>query len=273
MNDSSATEQLFLNNSIDLSYRYQNLFYTLLLHNLSFTNMNNPEQTVMISDDDNNDNGDDKVQFATVTNPPYHYICHTNIQKIYIFECELQWRCVRDNGNITSDVTVPSIVTTKKARLATREVEPLYPSNKDVAALLTKFSRAFLYGLVGLKEMFPENGIKGTCTQHRWYREFVPEGIVQLERCEIPHILSMNRDHKVYEMIPALENYWFSALVDNLLRHMHFAIAYDVNTDAKNPDGNYHVVVRHGKVHVQGNDTSYYVYGNEPEDQERNLIH
>ena len=71
----------------------------------------------------------------------------------------------------------------------------------------------------------------------------------------------------------ALENYWFSALVDNLLTHMHFAIAYDINTDANDPDSNFHVVVWHGKQKTQENNTTYWLYGNEPENPERKLVH
>ena len=115
--------------------------------------------------------------------------------------------------------------------------------------------------------------MKGTSSQHRWYKKYVRAGIQQLEDCNVPSILSMNRDMQVYATIPALENYWFSALVDNLLCHMHFAIAYDINTDADKPDGNYHVVVRHGKNIGKGDDTSYWLYGNEPDEPERQLIH
>ena len=254
--------------------------------------MNHDERIVMVSDDDNKYKKDDKPDNPPISNPVYRYVCHSDIKKLYIFECELQWQCDdEENSSSTTMKTkrkIPEKTQTVKPNNARRETvcnnsadtrvmksqEPLHPSNDDIVVLLSRFSRAFLYGLLGLKEMFPNNGIKGTNTQHQWYRNFLSEGILQLEHCEVPNVLSSNRDMKVHEMIPALENYWFSALVDNLLWHMHFAIAYDINTDATNPDGNYHVVVRHGKVTDNQEDKpSYYVYGNEPEDPERSLIH
>lgn len=259
--------------------------------------MNKTKDTVKLSEDENRNNCDEQLQIASVTNPPHRYICHTTIQKLYIFECELQWRSDEDDDSSTNEERQSSNVEPKKARIPkmiqfvkksteekdrtnnenvekeSNEQRPLYPGNKDIVCLLKRFSRAFLYGLLGIKEMFPENGTKGTRTQHRWYREILSEGILQLERCEVPNVLCINRDLKVFDMIPALENYWFSELVSNLIKHMHFAIAYDINTDANNPDGNYHVVVRHGKTNVRVRDTCYYVYGNEPEDPERKLIH
>ena len=273
-----------------LSYYYQYIQW-IRFHNLQFANMNHDERIVTVSDDDNMDKKNDKPDNQPISNPVYRYVCHSDIKKLYIFECELQWQCADDDNSSSSTMknkrrisTETQTVKPNNARHETvcnnsdtrvmKNKEPLHPSNDDIVVLLSRFSRAFLYGLLGLKEMFPNNGTKGTNTQHQWYRNFLSEGILQLERCEVPNILSQNRDLKVYEMIPALENYWFSALVDNLLCHMHFAIAYDINTDATNPDGNYHVVVRHGKVtNHQEDNTRYYVYGNEPQNPERRLIH
>ena len=218
-----------------------------------------------MTDKDSNETNEANDNIHSSKNPSYRYICHTDIQKIYVFDCKLEWK--RDDTNTDNDDGTDTEV------IVTKVTEPTYPSNDDIVSLLMRFSRGFLYGLLGLKEMFPNNGRKGTCRQHKWYREFVSEGIVQIENCDVPSILSKERDMQVYAKIPALENYWFSALVDNLLNHMHFAIAYDINTDADDPDGNYHVVVRHGKQNTPEDNTTYWLYGNEPENPERKLVH
>ena len=132
---------------------------------LLFLNFVNPN----MSDIESNETNEAGVTIKSSKVPSYRYICRADIQKIYVFECKLEW--LRDEDSDNDDDTDTEIIVTKV-------LEPAYPSNDDIVSLLKRFSRGFLYGLLGVKEMFPNNGRQGTCSQHKWYRQFLSEGIL-----------------------------------------------------------------------------------------------
>ena len=137
-------------------------------------------------------------------------------------------------------------------------------------ALLDAFNRGFKSALNGLEDLYPEAGEQATVHQRAWQQQQLSDGIKELGMCDIEHILFMYRDNSVYDKMPSLRNGSFANLVNNLKDTGHFAIAFDVCTEAE-PEGNYHVVVRHGKMHEIGEPTSYWLYGTEHEDESRNL--
>ena len=221
--------------------------------------------------------------------PAFRYVCHDDITKIRIYESELQWKQVFPDGTICS----PHVVTPQKSKKQKRNtitqwlededessdeecdhdgvpVEPAFVPNEAMIALLKSFSRGFQAALLAIEDMYPAAGEQATVQQRAWQQQTLHEGINQLKKCNIEHILFMYRDDAVYKVMPALRDGYFANLVTNLKETGHFAIAFDVCTEAE-PDGNYHIVVRHGRMHEIGEPTSYWLYGAEAEDEKRNL--
>ena len=234
------------------------------------------------------DNTIDKVSSSVAFNrPEYCYVCHNEITKFKIYECELKWQCVSPDGTISSPhtVTPPKKKTRRETITQWMEdeidtdndddddgvpVEPAFRKNEEVLALLNSFNRGFKLALNGLEDLYSEAGEQAMVHQRAWQQQQLSDGIKELGMCDIEHILFMYRDNSVYDKMPSLRNGSFANLVNNLKDTGHFAIAFDVCTKAQ-PEGNYHVVVWHGKMHEIGEPTSYWLYGAEHEDESRNL--
>ena len=219
--------------------------------------------------------------------PTHRYVCHNFFYNISIYEAELKWIKMKPDGTFND---TPPIVTPprKKAKTNTLTLTqmwnddsssdededeelhpPAYTKNKDILPLLHSFSKGFIAAILGLEDMFPETGEQATALQRRWHQNVLLEGIKEIQNCPIEYVCSMTKDEEVYRAVPTLRNAYFCNLTDNLVKALHYAIAYDISTEGDDP--NYFVIVRHGKMDYLGEPVGYWLYGTECEDETKNF--
>ena len=94
-------------------------------------------------------------------------------------------------------------------------VKPTFVKNADMVALLKSFNKGFKAALNGLEDLYPKSCKQAMVHQHAWQQQQLSDGIKELDKCEIDHILFMYHNVNVYEKVTSLCNGSFAILVNN----------------------------------------------------------